>query len=200
MSAAETQAQGSPCQMENPTLFSRLRRPGFIHLPYRLWQNSVRCGWLYAPYRFMVARLRGWAVWCRLAQPPHAVTPKCPGEVLKLEPGEWVQVKSWEEIVKTLDCSGKQHGLSFTPEMKQHCGKRFRVFRKMELMFDESTRQQRRLRHTVLLEGAACQGIGLGCDRACYLYWREAWLQRVPTPVITQPPVLTPEPVHDNAD
>jgi hypothetical protein len=90
-----------------------------------------------------------------------------------------VEVKSLPEILKTLDDKGRHHGLVFTPEMRQHCVKQYRVFKRLELMFDEYHKSQRRVKNTVLLEGVVCGGAGIGCDRSCFLYWREAWLRRV---------------------
>ena len=63
--------------------------------------------------------------------------------------------------------------------MRLHCGKRYRIFKRLELMFDEYEKSQRRVKHTVLLENVLCEGAGIGCDRPCFLYWREAWLRRV---------------------
>jgi hypothetical protein len=106
-------------------------------------------------------------------------TPVCDEEVLGLAPGELVEVKSLPEILNTLDDKGRFRGLVFTPEMRKHCSKQYRVFKRLELMFDEYHKSQRRVKNTVLLEGVVCEGAGLGCDRCCFLYWREAWLRRV---------------------
>ncbi len=61
-----------------------------------------------------------------------------------------------------------------------HCGRRFRVQRRLERMFLEESQQVRSLKHTVLLAGVHCGGDGIGCDRQCFYFWREAWLRRVP--------------------
>ena len=111
--------------------------------------------------------------------------------VLGLQPGELVQVKSEAEIMATLDEHGRCRGLAFLPEMSQHIGARLRVLKRVEQIFLEESRQGRKTRNTVLLEGVNCQGIGIGCDRSCFLFWREAWLERVetlPTDEITQIP------------
>jgi len=110
----------------------------------------------------------------RTAPPPAAAE-------LGLEPGEWVEVRSWPEIAATLDGQGRHRGLLFTPEMSRYCGKRFRVARRMERMVVEWTGQLRNVRNTVALEGAVCHGIVGGmCPRRCSHLWREAWLKRVP--------------------
>ena len=79
----------------------------------------------------------------------------------------------------TLDGRSRNFGLVFTPEMQKHCGRQYRVFKRLELMFDEYRHTQKRLKNTVLLESCFCTGEGIGCDRACFLYWREVWLRRV---------------------
>lgn len=101
---------------------------------------------------------------------------------LGLRPGEWVEVRPFEEILATLDADGKNRGLAFTFEMRAYCGRRFRVFKRLERMFNECTHEQRGLKNTVLLEGVYCQGAGFGCDRSCFHFWREAWLRRASEP------------------
>jgi len=98
---------------------------------------------------------------------------------LGLRPGDLVEVKALEEVQETLDDGGKLRGLRFMPEMGQFCGKRLRVYKRMERMIVESTMEVRRLRNTVLLDEAICEGVGQRCDRSCHYFWREAWLRRV---------------------
>jgi len=99
---------------------------------------------------------------------------------LALQPGELVEVKSEEEIRKTLDVRGKHRGLDFTDEMLEYCGRQFRVFKRVERICMEGRGgEMRTLKDTVSLEGVICNGGSRGCDRACLLFWREAWLKRV---------------------
>ncbi|TET65336.1 hypothetical protein E3J49_01965 [Candidatus Bathyarchaeota archaeon] len=102
------------------------------------------------------------------------------GEALNLQLGEWVEVRSVKEIFATLNAQGKLRGLRFTPEMVQFCGKRFRVYRRLEKIILEATGELRRIRTpTVLLDGVLCDGEAHGgCDRSCFCFWREAWLKR----------------------
>ncbi len=103
-----------------------------------------------------------------------------PNEVLNLRPGELVEVRSAEEIMETLDADDKCRGLWFMPEMFRHCGKRYRVYKRLERMLLESTGEMRKLKNTVILEGVICDGSEhFDCDRSCFHYWREAWLKRV---------------------
>ena len=49
---------------------------------------------------------------------------------MKLRAGDWVEVRSKEEILRSLDKNGRLEGLPFMPQMFQYCGKRFRVFKR----------------------------------------------------------------------
>jgi hypothetical protein len=104
-----------------------------------------------------------------------------PNDMLNLKPGEWVQVRSEEEISATLDQQGKYRGLRFMPEMKQFCGKKFKVYKRVENIMVETTGEMRKLMSpTVFLEGAICDGgFHQGCHRSCFCFWKEAWLQRI---------------------
>jgi hypothetical protein len=101
---------------------------------------------------------------------------------LNLQPGEWVEVRSIDEISRTLDDKGKHKGLLFMPEMKNFCGKKFKVFKKAEIIKLESTGEVRKLRSpSIFLEGVYCNGEHhQGCDRTCFHFWKEAWLKRIP--------------------
>jgi hypothetical protein len=103
---------------------------------------------------------------------------------LNLKPGELVEVRSEKEIFGTLDSQGKLRGLRFTPEMSKYCGKRFRVYKRVQKIIVEATGEKRSMQGpTVLLEGVICDGSGHeGCDRSCFPFWRERWLKRVSIP------------------
>ncbi|HAB17924.1 MAG TPA: hypothetical protein PLX89_21145 [Verrucomicrobiota bacterium] len=113
---------------------------------------------------------------------------RTPGEALNLQRGEWVEVKSLEEIVQTLDTHGKNRGLHFSEDMAWVCGKRFQVRGRLDRMIVESTGQMRALSNTVILDEVRCRcpmALG-GCPRGLFQYWREIWLKRVP-PVSSSP-------------
>jgi hypothetical protein len=92
-----------------------------------------------------------------------------------------VQVRSIDEISVTLDGKGKYKGLYFMPEMEKFCGKKCKVFKKAEIIKLESTGEVRKLKSpSIFLEGVYCNGERHeGCDRACFHFWREAWLKRI---------------------
>lgn len=106
--------------------------------------------------------------------------PRRADEVLGLEPGEWVAVKSADEIRETLDADERNRGLYFMPEMWKFCDQRFQVLKRMNRLKVESTGQIRQIKNTVLLDGTYCDGSSNGgCDAACHHLWREVWLRRV---------------------
>jgi hypothetical protein len=100
-------------------------------------------------------------------------------EQLNLQPGDLVQVRLEAEIRQTLDKNGRLKGLAIMPEMLEYCGKQLKVHKRVERIFIENTQEVRRMKNTVLLEGALCGGWEGSCDRSCFFYWREAWLRKV---------------------
>lgn len=99
---------------------------------------------------------------------------------LDLQPGELVQVKSEKEIRATFTRPGKTGGLRFMAEMWKFCGRRFRVYKRLNRIMLESTEELRTIKDTVLLENNFCDGsMHYGCDRSCFHYWKESWLERV---------------------
>jgi hypothetical protein len=105
--------------------------------------------------------------------------------LLSLKPGERVRVKSYEKILQTLNSDGKFQGLAYTPAMKKYCGGTYTVYKRVERVFDERKWKLSRIKNVVLLEGVYCDGAGGiekdwdGCDRACFIWWKEGWLERV---------------------
>jgi len=99
---------------------------------------------------------------------------------LNLRPGEFVRVKSLSEIKTTLDREGKHQKMLFAPAMANYCGQVMQVRDRVENIVLEATTRQRKIKDTVMLEGATCDGV---CHRLCprqsLLFWRECWLERV---------------------
>jgi hypothetical protein len=99
---------------------------------------------------------------------------------LDLRPGEWIEVRSLAEILRTLDDDGRLDGTPFMPEMVACCGRRFLVFRRVDKINDwiEHTGLHQ-LRDTVLLDRVRCDGAAHGgCQASCHIRWKEAWLRR----------------------
>ncbi len=110
-------------------------------------------------------------------------TQPTPTECLNLQPGQWVEVKSLEEIQATLDANGKNRGLGFAPDQAEFCGKRLRVAGRVEKIILEWSGELKNVKNTVELEQSTCHGrMCRSCPRNCYHLWREIWLRRVPGP------------------
>lgn len=132
---------------------------------------------------------------------------RTPADRLDLQPGEWVRVKSREEIARTLDARGMNRGLRFDREMLFFCGQTFRVRRRVDRFIDETKGKLIDLQtDAVILEDAVCRGDHVPtrwfCPRAIYPFWRECWLERVasrevgvysPVPTMVEPPRPAPE-------
>ena len=106
-----------------------------------------------------------------------------PRRDLGLQPGDLVRVKSYEEILATLDVRLSNRGLFFDAELVPFCGKTFRVSTCVERFVDERTGYLRRMKTpAVILEGVSCKALYSGrrifCPRSIHLWWREIWLER----------------------
>jgi len=102
-------------------------------------------------------------------------------KALGLRPGEWVEVRSKEEILATLSSDASLDSLPFMPEMFQFCGQRFQVYKRADKTCDTVDKTGGlRLRNTVHLPELRCDGSAHGgCEAGCLMFWREAWLKRV---------------------
>jgi hypothetical protein len=102
------------------------------------------------------------------------------GKRLNLKAGDWVEVRSQEEILATLDERGRLENLPFMPEMLQYCGQSLRVFKRADKTCNYVRGWSiRRMKDSVHLEGLRCDGTGHdGCEAGCLIFWKEAWLKR----------------------
>ena len=115
-------------------------------------------------------------------QYPHiqALPAASPAGELKLQPGEFVQVRSRQEIFATLDQKNRNRGLLFDSEMLKYCGGTYRVARRVNQIVDEKNGKMLRMKSScIILDGSACAAdYHRLCPRAIYHYWREGWLRR----------------------
>jgi hypothetical protein len=109
---------------------------------------------------------------------------------LNLRAGEWVRVRTLEEIAATLDENASLDGLPFMPEMVQYCGRRFRVYKSAHKTCDTINHYAiRRMNDAVHLDGLRCDGQGHdGCQAGCLIFWKDRWLERVPGDQGTEDP------------
>ena len=110
-----------------------------------------------------------------------APSPQAPGYPLSLRPGDWVEVRSADEILATLDSNQCLDGLPFMPEMLQFCGQKYRVHKSAHKTCDTIEKYViRRMEDAVHLEGLRCDGGAHGgCQAGCLLFWKSSWLKRV---------------------
>lgn len=106
---------------------------------------------------------------------------KGPTPRLQLRAGEWVQVRTKEEILGTLDNNGRLDGLPFMPEMFRYCGSTLRVGKRAHKTCDPAVGiGGRKMANAVHIENLRCDGSAHdGCEAGCLMFWKEAWLKRV---------------------
>jgi len=104
------------------------------------------------------------------------------GPCYQLQAGDWVRVRSREEIESTLNRWNQVRGCGFMPEMAEFCGTTQRVFKSMKRFVDERDLKIKKSFGIVLLEGVTCRGTAEfgSCDRSCLHFWRQEWLEKIP--------------------
>ena len=115
-----------------------------------------------------------------------------------LRVGDVVEVRGEAEILATLDENGELESLPFMPEMLRYCGQRLTVYKVANKTCDTLTRSgMRKMDNAVHLTGVRCDGSAhSGCQAACLIYWKTAWLRKVaaadeaPTPPQPEPRLL----------
>jgi len=98
-----------------------------------------------------------------------------------LRSGDWVRVRSLEEIQSTLNHWQQFKGCTFMPEMIEYCSTKQRIHKVMERFVDERDLRVKKTKGIILLEGVMCQGTADfgSCDRSCFFFWREEWLEKI---------------------
>lgn len=115
-----------------------------------------------------------------------------PDERLDLEPGEWVEVKSHDEILKTITPRLENRGLKYNVEMTPSCGQRFRVAQRVQRIIEEKSGRMMTFKNPcITLEGVYCRALytpySLLCTRRAPPFFREIWLRRSAAPKPLQP-------------
>jgi hypothetical protein len=100
-----------------------------------------------------------------------------------LQAGDLVRVKPLGAIMKTLDSHRRYQGLQFLHPMAEHCGKTYRVLKRVRRLVNDMDHTVRKAKSVVILDGVLCHGKGIygreDCDRTCFFFWKEAWLTKV---------------------
>ena len=105
-------------------------------------------------------------------------------DIGQLQPGSWVRVKPYREILATLNSENKTRGLLFDAEHVPYCGKEFPVRSLVTQIIDERTGYMLHFSSpSIILESVICQGTysdrRMFCPRGIYPYWRPVWLTPV---------------------
>lgn len=160
----------------------RLFRDTIYSMYYNLSQSGLGLG---TPMRRIYERLR--PLWGGLAWPrSQGLIPlgqPTPTATLNLQPGEWVRVKSLEEILRTVDTNSKNRGLWWDAELVPYCGGVYKVLARVTNIIDETTGKMQVMKTpSIILDSVTCQArfsaCRMLCPRATYAYWREIWLER----------------------
>lgn len=99
----------------------------------------------------------------------------------RLQEGDWVRVRPKVEIEKTLNRWKQLRGCIFTTEMGNYCETNQRVYKVVRQFIDERDLKVHKATRLVLLDGIICHGVGSigACDRSCFFFWREEWLEKL---------------------
>ena len=102
----------------------------------------------------------------------------------RLRPGDFVEVKTSEEILQSLDENGTLDQLPFMPEMLEFCGRRFQVSkREVKNLLRQARFRPCVVSGTMTWSCWIASGVRAltttGCQKACMIFWREAWLRKV---------------------
>ena len=93
---------------------------------------------------------------------------------------DWVEVRSKQEILETLDKNGRLDGMPFMPQMFEYCGKRFRVHKSAHKACDPVYTMAARGVDNAVHLNLRCNGEAYGgCQAGCRLFWKDAWLKPV---------------------
>ena len=168
----------------NASLWRILRGTIYVCYFYGTLSFSRRFG---GPGRWIYDRFQ--SLWGGLPFPRHRgkLPAGQPGPLgtLNLQPGELVRIKSYDEILLTIDKNNKNRGMSFDGEMMPYCGRTYRVRNRVERFIDEKTGKMKTLKTpAVILDDVVCQARysyhRMYCPRSIFSWWREIWLERVP--------------------
>jgi hypothetical protein len=93
-------------------------------------------------------------------------------------------VKSYQEVLATLDTNGMNRGLAFDAEMVPYCGGTYRVRSLLDKFIDEKTSKLVTMKKPcIILEGVWCQSrysqCRMFCPRSIYSWWHDIWLEKV---------------------
>jgi hypothetical protein len=157
-------------------------------ITYIAYVNLVRLGiYLGLPLRWLYDGIQ--MLWGGLwYSPPRSrirLGEEAPTTDLKLQEGELVRVKSYQNILASYKTDNKNREFPFDMEMMPFCGGTYRVKRQITKVVNEATGKMVEISNScVMLENVVCEAryskCRLFCPRSIYLHWRGGWLERIP--------------------
>ena len=97
---------------------------------------------------------------------------------MKFRVGDWVEVRSKEEILRSLDKNGQLDGMPFMPQMFHYCGQKFAVYKRAHKTCDTVNPIKGAQVSNALHLDLRCDGAAYGgCQAACLIFWKDAWLK-----------------------
>jgi hypothetical protein len=155
-----------------------------------LYQQIISAGvGLGSPLRWLydtIQKMRGGTPYpWRIGQLPRGA--RTPAIRLDLKRGDLVTVRSYEEILATLDEQSYNRGMYFDAEMVPYCGGTYPVLDRVTKIINEKTGRLQHLKNDcIILDGVVCLAryakFRRFCSRSIYPYWREIWLERAQSP------------------
>ena len=157
---------------------------GFVYsMYYHLSQSGVGLGppmrWFYDKFHPLWRGTQFPRKWGKipLREPTPAAT-------IGLQPGEFVRIKPFAEILSTLNIENKNRGMLFDAEMVPYCGGTYRVLQRVSRIIDEKTGEMQEFKNpSIMLDSVVCQSrysyCRMFCPRSIYSFWREIWLERI---------------------
>jgi hypothetical protein len=165
--------------------FGELSKSLLLLIVWHLRVN-VKLGWRF--WTWLYTSLHRWIHGNRMDPHVGGAIPlgqPTPEVATNLQEGEWVRVRSLDEISATLNVASRNRGLSFNSEMAVFSGGTYRVEKRVTTIVDEKTGRMTHIhRPCIMLEGVRCLARyhpeTLLCPKRLPQYFREAWLERVP--------------------
>ncbi len=105
-----------------------------------------------------------------------------------LTAGDWVRIKPAAELSRAMDRNSKNRGLWFDRDMLKHAGQSYRVRGRVDRLIDVASGKMITVKTPcITLDGLHASGEfqGFG-EQHDFLYWREAWLERLDAPLEAQ--------------
>jgi hypothetical protein len=102
-----------------------------------------------------------------------------PSVDLGLRPGERIRVAAADDIARTLNRRNRNRGLWFDRDMIKHCGRDYRVLRRVNRIIDDASGRMLEMKTPcIVLSGVVASGeFHHFLAQEDHMYWREIWLR-----------------------